>query len=117
MTKRNPRIFAGTPINFFKPNKIFQNSKLFFKNYFQDRNARRFFSRKKGQSGVDKTRLKRLKRTPLQRWRYKLDKKRYEWPTYAWPAYEVSREQEVKIGYFKLQMESLVRYFHPFRRK
>ena len=69
---------------------------------------------KKGQSGVDKTRLKRLKRTPLQRWRYKLDKKKYAWPTPInnLPTYE----QEIKIGYFKLQVESLLNYFFPHLR-
>ena len=87
------------------PERFFRNAKRFFGG------TNKFFSRKKGQSGVDKTRLRRLKRTPLQRWRYMLDKKKY-----AWPTYEVSREQEVKIGYFKLQIESLLNYFFPHLR-
>ena len=101
------------------PKKNFRGSVLFFRNFCcsfinqfkfagQDRRI------KKGQSGVDKTRLKRLKRTRLERWRYKLDKKKYAWPTPIsnLPTYE----QEIKIGYFKLQIESLLNYFFPHLR-
>ena len=119
--------FAGLPDRKSKKISQSENSIKFSKEIFQLIFPERFFkekfsakkiqkkisAKKKGQSGVDKTRLKRMKRTRLERWRYKLDKKKY-----SWPAYEVSREQEVKIGYFKLQMESLLNYFLPhFRRK
>ena len=115
------KFFAGVPRN--KSKKIsqgqtfpkkFSKRESFPKKFFSLKEIQKKISaRKKGQSGVDKTRLKRMKRTPLQRWRYMLDKKKY-----AWPTYEVSPQQEVKIGYFKLQIESLLNYFFPhFRRK
>ena len=113
------KFFAGVPRK--KSKEIFQDQT--FPKKFSKRQTfpRIFFSlkeiqkkisaRKKGQSGVDKTRLKRMKRTRLERWRYMLDKKKYSWPTY-----EVSPQQEVKIGYFKLQVESLLNYFFPHLR-
>ena len=112
---------AENQINFSeqrKSNKFFSGQGFVITFFMSFLNQFKFAGRdrriKKGQSGVDKTRLKRMKRTPLQRWRYKLDKKKYAWPTPIsnLPTYE----QEIKIGYFKLQIESLLNYFFPHLR-
>ena len=110
----NSKKIAGSPKKIFGGGSIifFRNFCCSFLNQFKFAGRDRRI--KKGQSGVDKNRLKRLKRTPLQRWRYKLDKKKYAWPTPInnLPTYE----QEIKIGYFKLQIESLLNYFFPHLR-